>query len=77
MASVLFKNARIFDGFSEECPEGMHVLVENGCIREISEKPIKMIHVHTIDVAGRTLMPGLIDAHIHAYFSDVNWQSTC
>lgn len=77
MTTTLFKNARIFDGFSDECPEGMHVLVENGLIREVSEGSIKRTgDAHTIDVAGRTLMPGLIDAHIHAYFSDVNWQRT-
>src|ERR1700733_2256929 len=75
MTTVLFENARVFDGFSEECPEGMYVLVEHGIIRELSERPIKATaDAQTIDVAGRTLMPGLIDAHIHAYFSDVNWQ---
>jgi len=77
MTTTLFKNARLFDGFSEESPEGMHVLVENGLIREVSAKPIKVTTgAHTIDVAGRTLMPGLIDAHIHAYFSHVNWHTT-
>lgn len=73
MASILFKNARIFDGVHGDCPDGMQVLVESGVIREISSGPIKIGHVHTIDVAGRTLMPGLIDAHVHAYFCDVNW----
>lgn len=77
MTPVLFKNARVFDGISEKCPEGMYILVESGLIREVSERPIKLTaEAQTIDVAGRTLMPGLIDAHIHAYFSDVNWQKT-
>lgn len=75
MTSFLLKDARIFDGFSDECPEGMQVLVEDGLIREVSETPIKATtNTQTIDVAGRTLMPGLIDAHIHAYFCDMNWQ---
>jgi imidazolonepropionase-like amidohydrolase len=53
----------------------MYVLIENGVIREVSERPIRAAtDAHTIQVAGRTLMPGLIDAHIHAYFSHVNWQ---
>jgi imidazolonepropionase-like amidohydrolase len=73
----LFKNARVFDGLSGDCPEGMYVLVENGLIREVSGKPVQVTgDTRTIDVAGRTLMPGLIDAHIHAYFSDMNWQRT-
>lgn len=73
MTAVLFKNARVFDGFSQECPEGMDVLIEDGLIRELSDKPINVSIAHTIDVAGRTLMPGLIDAHIHAYACDVNF----
>jgi len=52
----------------------MQVLVEAGVIREVSDKPIKSNSSYVIDLAGSTLMPGLIDAHIHAYFSDVNWQ---
>lgn len=79
MMSVLLKNARVFDGLSEGCPEGMDVWVENGQIREVSETSLKhkmSANVHVIDVAGRTLMPGLIDAHVHAYFSDMNWQQT-
>jgi imidazolonepropionase-like amidohydrolase len=74
MNSVLLKNARVFDGDREDCPEGMQVLVEGGTIREMSSKPIKAAASLVIDVGGRTLMPGLIDAHIHAYASDVSVQ---
>ena len=34
-------------------------------IREVSETPIQSAHAHRIDLRGRTLMPGLIDAHAH------------
>src|SRR6201999_3467452 len=71
---ILFKNARVFDGTQEECAEGMQVLVEGGLIREVSDKPVESKNAQVIDVGGRTLMPGLIDAHIHAYASDVNIQ---
>jgi imidazolonepropionase-like amidohydrolase len=74
MNTVLFKNARVFDGESADCPEGMQVLVEGGVIRELSTQPIKAEEAQVIDVGGRTLMPGLIDAHIHAYASDVSVQ---
>lgn len=67
MTTVLFKNARIFDGTNADCPEGMQVIVEDGLIREVSEKTIKADKAQVIDVGRRTLMPGLIDAHIHAY----------
>lgn len=72
MTQTILENARIFDGSSAECAEGMSVLVENGLIREVSDRPIKTDNAQRLDVAGRTLMPGLIDLHIHAYFSDLN-----
>ena len=72
MTMLLFRNARIFDGKSAECPEGMSVLVEGDTIREVSDKPIAAKDARVIDVGGRTLMPGMIDAHMHAYASDVN-----
>ena len=74
MPSILFTNARVFDGKSEHCRENMSVWVEDGIIKELSERPVKAANALLIDVGGRTLMPGLIDAHIHAYASDVNIQ---
>ena len=74
MTPLLFRNARIFDGVSADCAEGMYVSVADGLIQEISAHPITMANAETIDVAGRTLMPGLIDAHLHAYCSDVSMQ---
>jgi len=71
---TLLINARVFDGYSADCQEGMQVLVEDDLIREISAKPIKAPEARVLDLAGRTLMPGLIDAHIHAYASDVSVQ---
>ena len=69
---LLFRNARVFDGHSADCPEGVSVLVADGLIQEVSERPVRAPKARVIDVAGRTLMPGLIDAHTHAYACDVN-----
>jgi imidazolonepropionase-like amidohydrolase len=74
MTATIFKNARIFDGLHEECPENQQVLIEGGMIREISDKALTIDDARVIDVDGRLLMPGLIDAHVHAYASDVNVQ---
>jgi len=68
---LLFKNARVFDGHAADCAEGMSVVVEGDRIREVAKKATAK-NARVIDIKGRTLMPGLIDAHMHAYASDVN-----
>lgn len=72
MIPVLLQNCRIFDGVSAEYAEEQSVLVEDGRIREISDKPLKSESALRIDTGGRVLMPGLIDAHFHAMAVDVN-----
>ena len=45
----------------------MHVLVKDNLIETISDEPMAIIqtdNVTIIDGGGRTLMPGLIDAHV-------------
>ena len=72
MASFLFENAAILDGHSTELRSDHHVLVEDNRIVEVSDKPIKSETSHNIDVKGMTLMPGLIDAHVHVKATIVN-----
>ena len=74
MTRVLFRNARIFDGVNADCLEGMNILVEDGVIREVSDRAIAAPQAAAIDVGGRTVMPGLIDVHVHAYACDANVQ---
>jgi len=62
---ILFENAMLVDGSSPEPLGEVHVLVEGARIREVSEHPIKANRARHYDLAGRTLMPGLIDAHAH------------
>ncbi|NIA70155.1 amidohydrolase family protein [Pelagibius litoralis] len=70
MAQVLFKNCSLFDGLGSELLEGRHVLVEGERIKEVSDRPITASEAEVIDIGGRTLMPGLIDAHFHAMAAD-------
>ena len=74
MMPLLIKNARIFDGTNAECAEGMYLRVAEGVIAEISSRAIHPAGARVLDVGGRTVMPGLIDAHLHAYCSDVSMQ---
>ena len=72
MTVTIFKNCTIFDGNSPECLEGQSVVIEGERIREITANPIAFANACEIDVSGKTLMPGLIDAHVHVNSHKVN-----
>lgn len=64
--STLFQNVRIFDGSGSPLSEPMNVLVIDNIIQLISTDSITPnVGTVIIDGGGRTLMPGLIDAHWH------------
>jgi imidazolonepropionase-like amidohydrolase len=63
---VLFTNVHIFDGKSDTLSEGMSVLVEGNLIKKVAKGDIEAdANATVIDGGGRTLMPGLIDSHVH------------
>ena len=62
---LLFVNATLLDGEGDEARPGHNLLVEDGVIREVSESTIRRRGARKVDLAGRTLMPGLIDCHVH------------
>ena len=65
MPQTLFTNASlVLDGFTALQP-GSDVLVKDSQIVSVSAEPIDHGDATIIDVGGRTLMPGLIDAHAH------------
>jgi imidazolonepropionase-like amidohydrolase len=65
MTQTLFTNATlVLDGFTELQPS-FNVLVKDSRIVSVSAKPINAPEAAVIDIGGRTLMPGLIDAHAH------------
>lgn len=63
---VLFENVRIFDGKSAALSAPSNVLVRGNVIELVSTEPIAVEGALRIAGNGRTLMPGLIDAHWHA-----------
>jgi imidazolonepropionase-like amidohydrolase len=63
--SIIFTNAAIVDGTAERPRHGMSVLVADGKIAEVSEKAIASASARVVDLKGKTLMPGLIDCHVH------------
>jgi imidazolonepropionase-like amidohydrolase len=67
----LFRNIRLLDPAIGETRGGYEVLVEGAHIREVSDRPIASRSATVIDGGGRTLMPGLIDSHVHVVLSEV------
>jgi len=68
-SSVLFTNAKVFDGKNEKLAEGMSVLVEGNKIVKIAKSIPAPAGATVIDAKGKVLMPGLIDAHWHTMLS--------
>ena len=67
-AVTLFENVRVFDGMNATLSPPTNVLVRGNKIDTISTSPIPVNRrgdTVIIDGGGRTLMPGLIDAHWH------------
>ena len=70
--ATLFQNVRIFDGRSAALSAASNVLVRGDTIERISTSPITVdrnTNVRVIAADGRVLMPGLIDAHWHAFMA--------
>lgn len=63
-ASLRIENALVFDGWSDQLLDGA-IQVVGGRVVEVGGGPAPAEHV--IDARGRTVVPGLIDAHFHAY----------
>jgi imidazolonepropionase-like amidohydrolase len=71
MKSIVFTGARVFDGEAEQLRTDVNIVVEGGIIRECSDRPVPA-DAEIVDCAGRVLMPGLIDAHVHVYAAGLN-----
>ncbi len=71
MAQILFRNFRMLDPEKDELAGGSELLIEDDRIREVSERSIKAPEAAVIDCGGRTVMPGLIDSHVHVVLSEV------
>ena len=69
MSGLIVTNAQLLDTAAGELRPGASVRVEADRIVEVAEDGANLSRpddIHVIDAASRTLMPGLIDAHVHA-----------
>jgi imidazolonepropionase-like amidohydrolase len=71
MTSFIFHGGLLFDPRLDALVEGTEVLIEGGHVKEVSDREIRAADAIRIDLGGRTLMPGLIDAHVHIFITEV------
>jgi len=70
VSRILITNVNVFDGTSDQLAMGKDVLIEGNLIKEIGRNLVAADGVTVIDGGDRTLMPGLIDGHVH-----LSWNS--
>ncbi len=63
--TIVINNVRLFNG--EAVQENASVLIENGMIKTISSKSMSKPNATLIEGTGKTLMPALTNAHVHAW----------
>ena len=64
---ILLHNLTLIDGTGADPKENAAVVIEGDRIKEILAKPSKRVPAGAtaLDCRGRTLLPGLIDGHVH------------
>jgi imidazolonepropionase-like amidohydrolase len=67
--AVAYRVARVFDGVSEQVIEDGVVVVEEGRIASVGPTRDLPSNVEVVDLGDATLLPGLIDAHVHLVWS--------
>jgi len=62
----------LVDGSGPKPVGPVDVLVENGRISAVANEPLQREGAAEFDLAGKTIMPGLIDCHMHPFLTDMN-----
>jgi imidazolonepropionase-like amidohydrolase len=70
VTTVIVANCRLFEPRRGDYLDDHHLLIEDGRIAAVSEKPLPSQVAQRIEANGRVVLPGLIDAHFHAYGAD-------
>jgi len=67
---LLLQDVKLIDHSSQSLTGPRHVLIRGNLIEKISDSPISLPdeNLLKIDARGKTLIPGLIDAHVHLVF---------
>lgn len=69
---LVLENCSLLDAARPELRSGSFVVIEDQEICEVADSRPSLAGAERIDLGGRTLMPGLIDAHAHVTLSEVD-----
>jgi imidazolonepropionase-like amidohydrolase len=75
MTATIFEHCALLDVAQGQILPDHSIMIEGERIIEVSDRPIQRSEARRIDVHGRTLMPGLCDAHVHVTQLSSNLQS--
>ena len=70
--SFILKAGALLDPLQPELLGPHEILVEDGLIKEVSDRPLSLHHAQVISAPDLTLMPGLIDLHVHITATQLN-----
>jgi imidazolonepropionase-like amidohydrolase len=66
---VAYRADRVIDGISEAALEDGAVVVENGRVASVGPTGELSTNIEMVDLGDATLLPGLIDTHVHLVWS--------
>ena len=71
MASIVFRNVRLIDGITDQPRDGVSIVVEGERIRAVGGPEVAApVNATVVDLKGQTVLPGLIDTHVHTTLMD-------
>ena len=68
--ATLFTNARLIDVVERRVRNGVSILVEGERIARVAEGRLLVPGAQEVDLHGKTVLPGLIDTHVHTVMMD-------
>src|SRR3954451_11368673 len=74
--AYLLKPARVFDGVDSKPHEGWSVLVRGDKIEAVGPSVPTPADATVVDLAGKTVMPGMIEGHSHLFlhpYNETSW----
>ena len=71
MSLLLIRNARIVDGTRDEPSDPVGIVIEDGRFADVGPNVTARTDA-VLDLAGLTVMPGLIDCHVHVIATTAN-----